>query len=95
MEPAPRSRTWDLPLTRRVLCRLSYTGKWRAGGVLLNAERNIDAQANTIAWCRLRGDIRWFDLSRIRGATATRRPCTGHDVSEIGTPPEQARPVGV
>jgi predicted DNA-binding transcriptional regulator YafY len=48
-----------------------------------------------VAWCRLRGDIRWFDLSRIRGATATRRLCTGHDVSEIGTPPEQARPVGV
>ena len=48
-----------------------------------------------VAWCRLRGDIRWFDLFRIRDATATRRPCTGHDVSEIGTPPEQARPVGV
>jgi predicted DNA-binding transcriptional regulator YafY len=48
-----------------------------------------------VAWCRLRDDIRWFDLSRIRDATATRRPCTGHDVSEIGTPPEQARPVGV
>ena len=48
-----------------------------------------------VAWCRLRDDIRWFDLFRIRDATATRRPCTGHDVSEIGTPPEQARPVGV
>lgn len=46
-----------------------------------------------VAWCRLRDDVRWFDLSRIRTATATRRPCTGHDVNEIGTPPEQARPV--
>ncbi len=48
-----------------------------------------------VAWCRLRVDIRWFNLSRIHSATATRRPCTGHHVSEIGTPPEQARPVGM
>jgi len=48
-----------------------------------------------IAWCRLRDDVRWFDLTRIRRATATRRPCTGHDVSEIGVPPEQARPAGL
>ena len=47
-----------------------------------------------VAWCRLRDDIRWFDLSRIGDATATRRPCTGHAVSEIGTAPDQARPVG-
>jgi predicted DNA-binding transcriptional regulator YafY len=48
-----------------------------------------------VAWCRLRDDVRWFDLSRIQAATATRCPCTGHDVSEIGAPPEHARPVGV
>lgn len=48
-----------------------------------------------VAWCRLRGDIRWFTLSRIRRATATRHPCTGHDVTEIGTPPEGAHPVTV
>jgi predicted DNA-binding transcriptional regulator YafY len=48
-----------------------------------------------VAWCRLRDDVRWFDLSRIQGATATRHPCTGHHVSEIGTPPQQARPVDV
>lgn len=46
-----------------------------------------------VAWCRLRVDIRWFDLSRIHSARATRHPCTGHEISEIGTPPEQARPV--
>jgi predicted DNA-binding transcriptional regulator YafY len=45
-----------------------------------------------VAWCRLRDDVRWFDLSRIRRASATRRPTTGHDVSEIGTPPESAHP---
>lgn len=48
-----------------------------------------------VAWCRLREDIRWFTLSRIRGATATRHPCAGHDISAIGTPPDQARPVGM
>jgi len=48
-----------------------------------------------VAWCRLRVDIRWFTLSRIQNATATRHPCTGHDIGDIGTPPEQARPVGV
>jgi len=48
-----------------------------------------------VAWCRLRNDVRWFNLSRISGATATHRPCTGHDISEIGPPPERARPVGV
>ena len=48
-----------------------------------------------VAWCRLRSDVRWFNLSRIRRATATRRPCTGHDVNEIGTPPEGAVPVAL
>ena len=46
-----------------------------------------------VAWCRLRDDVRWFALSRVERATATRRPCSGHDVSEIGTPPDRARPV--
>lgn len=48
-----------------------------------------------VAWCRLRDDIRWFNVSRIQRATATRRPCTGHDVREIGLPPPKARPVGM
>ena len=48
-----------------------------------------------VAWCRLRDDVRWFNLSRIRQATATRHPCTGHDVTEIGTPPEGAHPVAL
>jgi predicted DNA-binding transcriptional regulator YafY len=46
-----------------------------------------------VAWCRLRDDVRWFTLSRISRATATRRPCSGHDVQEIGTPPAGAHPV--
>lgn len=46
-----------------------------------------------VAWCRLRGDVRWFDLARIDRADATRRPCSGHEIGTIGTPPERARPV--
>ncbi len=48
-----------------------------------------------VAWCRLRNDVRWFNLSRIQTATATRHPCTGHPIGEIGTPPDEARPIGV
>lgn len=48
-----------------------------------------------VAWCRLRNDIRWFNLSRIQRATATRTPCSGHHIDEIGHPPEQARPVDI
>lgn len=46
-----------------------------------------------VAWCRLRDAVRWFDLTRVGRAHATRRPCAGHDVREIGRPPESARPV--
>jgi predicted DNA-binding transcriptional regulator YafY len=48
-----------------------------------------------VAWCRLRDGVRWFDLTRIQSATATRHPCTGHQIDEIGSPPELARPVDV
>lgn len=48
-----------------------------------------------VAWCRLRDGVRWFELSRVQAATATRQPCTNHHVSEIGNPPELARPVAV
>lgn len=48
-----------------------------------------------VGWCRLRDDIRWFSLSRVQRATATRNPCSGHHIDEIGTPPERARPIDV
>ncbi|MGB3828717.1 MAG: WYL domain-containing protein [Ornithinimicrobium sp.] len=48
-----------------------------------------------VAWCQLRDAVRWFDVSRIQRATATRRPCAGHDISEIGTPPEAASSVAL
>ncbi len=46
-----------------------------------------------VGWCLLRDAVRWFDLDRVQRATATRRPCSGHDVAEVGRPPENARPV--
>ena len=46
-----------------------------------------------VAWCTLRDEIRWFALSRVQQATATRSPCAGHHIDEIGPPPQWARPV--
>ncbi|QYM77462.1 YafY family protein [Leucobacter luti] len=46
-----------------------------------------------IGWCRLRDAMRWFRVSRIERASVTTRPCSGHTVAEVGTPPEHARPV--
>ena len=45
-----------------------------------------------VAWCRLRSDVRWFDLTRVQRASTTQTPCTGHPVGAIGRPPESARP---
>lgn len=46
-----------------------------------------------VAWCTLRDEIRWFALSRVHQATATRSPCAGHHIDEIGPPPRWARPI--
>ena len=46
-----------------------------------------------VAWCRVRDAVRWFDLSRVSRAVATRTPSAGHAIEEIGKPPESARPV--
>jgi predicted DNA-binding transcriptional regulator YafY len=46
-----------------------------------------------VGWCRLRDDVRWFDLARIDSATTTCHPCAGHALSEIGDPPHTAHPV--
>lgn len=46
-----------------------------------------------IAWCRLREATRWFMISRIARATVTQLACSGHEIAEIGTPPETAKPI--
>lgn len=48
-----------------------------------------------IGWCRLRNEIRWFLLTRIERANATKTPCDAHDIEEIGIPPAAARSVQV
>ncbi|MDL5351607.1 YafY family protein [Microbacterium sp. zg-YB36] len=46
-----------------------------------------------VGWCRLRSDIRWFLVSRIQHASATKIPCGDHSIQEIGAPPATARSV--
>lgn len=48
-----------------------------------------------VGWCRLREDIRWFEIARIQAAATTRRQCTGHPIDDIGSPPPSVRPVTV
>lgn len=46
-----------------------------------------------VGWCRLRDAMRWFAVTRVERASVTRVPCSGHNVDEVGEPPENARPV--
>ncbi len=46
-----------------------------------------------VGWCRLRDGMRWFAVSRIGRAAATRMSCTGHTVEEVGEPPKNANSV--
>jgi Predicted transcriptional regulator len=46
-----------------------------------------------VGWCRLRRDVRWFRLERVKGAVATRTASPPRAVSTIGTPPPSAHTV--
>lgn len=46
-----------------------------------------------VGWCLLRNAMRWFTVSRIEGASATKTACSGHHIDEVGEPPANARPV--
>lgn len=48
-----------------------------------------------IGWCQLRNEMRWFRVSRIEHATATKTRCGIHDVEEIGIPPATSRSVHI
>ena len=48
-----------------------------------------------VGWCLLRDAMRWFVVSRVERAHLTNTACSGHTVQEVGTPPENARPVHV
>ena len=47
-----------------------------------------------VAHCRMRTDIRWFRLSRIRRADISGEPYTPRPVTDVGTPPPGATPIG-
>lgn len=47
-----------------------------------------------VAWCRLRGAVRWFRLARIGQAHLTVERYVPRDVASVGTPPDDAAPVG-
>ncbi len=84
-------------LANRVTVKLTYHN---AAGVV--SRREVEPQILALAggewylvgWCRLRQGIRWFRLSRIAAATVTTHSCPERPLSEIGPPPESARPVG-
>jgi predicted DNA-binding transcriptional regulator YafY len=46
-----------------------------------------------IGWCRLRGAIRWFLVTRVEHAAVTAIPCGDHGIEEVGFPPATARSV--
>lgn len=46
-----------------------------------------------VAHCQLRDDVRWFKLAHIERAELTGVPYTPRPVSDIGTPPRQARAI--
>ena len=47
-----------------------------------------------VAWCRLREAVRWFRLARIEQAHLTAEQYVPRDVASVGTPPDDAAPVG-
>lgn len=54
---------------------------------------STNGQWYLVGWCRLRNAMRWFTVSRIERASATKIACGGHTVHEVGEPPTNARPV--
>lgn len=54
---------------------------------------STDGQWYLVGWCRLRDAMRWFIVSHIERANATKRTCSGHTIDEVGVPPANARPV--
>lgn len=96
--PTPRTikSALEEAMSEQHVVRIRYTSRdgdttTRDVEPVMFAARN--GQWYLIGWCRLRSEIRWFLVPRIEHATATRIPCSGHGIDEIGTPPATARPV--
>ena len=54
---------------------------------------HTDGRWYLVAWCRLRGAVRWFRLARIEQAHLTVEWYVPRDVASVGTPPDDAAPV--
>ena len=96
--PMPRTikSALEEAMSEQHVVRIRYTSRdgdttTRDVEPVMFAARN--GQWYLIGWCRLRSEMRWFLVPRIEHATATRIPCSGHGIDEIGTPPPTARPV--
>jgi len=55
---------------------------------------HTDGRWYLVAWCRLREAVRWFRLARIEQAHLTAERYVPRDVASVGTPPDDAAPVG-
>ncbi len=100
--PATSARTVRSALEQAMadqqVVRIDYTAKSGAA-TSRDVEPMLFASTGNqwymIAWCRLRDAVRWFSMESIHKATVTRIACTGHDIAEIGEPPEAARSTNI
>ncbi|QCQ90189.1 helix-turn-helix transcriptional regulator [Rhodococcus sp. SGAir0479] len=96
--PAPRAikSALEEAMAEQRVVRIRYTAR-DGDTTTRDVEPVLFASTNgqwyLIGWCRLRSDIRWFLVSRIEHARATKLACSGHGIDEIGIPPATARPV--
>lgn len=90
-----RSALEEATVEQRVV-RIRYTSR-EGSSTTRDVEPVTFAYVNgcwhLVGWCRLRGAMRWFLVSRIEHAHVTKTPCGGHDLHELGVPPATARPV--
>lgn len=96
--PTPRATRSALEeaLTDQRVVRIRYTSG-DGSRTTRDVEPIMFASANgrwhLVGWCRLRDAVRWFRVSRIEHASATRIRCGNHSIEEIGAPPATARSV--
>lgn len=92
---AVRSALEEAMAEQRVV-RIRYTSR-NGSKTTRDVEPVIFASANgrwhLVGWCRLRNEMRWFPVTRIEHARATRIHCGGHGIQEVGIPPATARSV--
>ena len=83
-------------MSEQLVVRIRYTAQ-DGSETTRDVEPVIFASANgqwyLIGWCQLRNEMRWFRVSRIGQATATKTRCGTHSVEEIGIPPATSRSV--